>query len=229
MTQLRALTRLAFDELALGTGGIRQVHQAIADRAFAPGAAKVAARRHRGRGLRERARRRGAGRPRVGRAARARGARPRCSACSTGCGATCWSRRSPIPMTLSVEGAETPRLAIFVHGLFETEHAWRYGGGPRYGDRLPGWTPVYVRYNTGRPISENGRELARRDRGARRRARRRGDRADRALDGRAGGVQRLPRRRRLDAARVATWSRSAPRTRARRSSRPSTTRRRCSA
>ena len=63
-------------------------------------------------------------------------------------------------MTLRVEGAETPRLAVFVHGLFETEHAWRYGGGPRYGDRLPGWTPVYVRYNSGRHISENGRTLA---------------------------------------------------------------------
>src|SRR5687768_2035835 len=63
-------------------------------------------------------------------------------------------------LPISVEGAETPRLAVFVHGLFETERAWRYGGGPRYGDRLPGWTPVYVRYNSGRRISENGRELA---------------------------------------------------------------------
>ena len=64
-----------------------------------------------------------------------------------------------IPMTLSVEG-DGPRLAVFVHGRFETEHAWGYGGGPRYGDRLPGWTPVYVRYNTGRSIADNGRELA---------------------------------------------------------------------
>ena len=160
MTQLRALTRLAFDELALGTGGIRQVHRAIADRAFAPGSAKAPARRHRGRGLRERARRRGAGRPRLRRRCPSARCRRRCSACSTGCGATSWSRRCAIPTTLSVEGDETPRLAIFVHGLFETEHAWRYGGGPRYGDRLPGWTPVYVRYNTGRSISDNGRELA---------------------------------------------------------------------
>jgi pimeloyl-ACP methyl ester carboxylesterase len=65
-----------------------------------------------------------------------------------------------IPMTLSVEGAETARLAVFVHGLFESEHAWRYGGGPRYGDRLRGWTPVYVRYNSGRHISQNGVLLA---------------------------------------------------------------------
>ena len=32
--ELRALTRLAFEELGLGTGGIGQVHRAIADRAF---------------------------------------------------------------------------------------------------------------------------------------------------------------------------------------------------
>jgi pimeloyl-ACP methyl ester carboxylesterase len=52
---------------------------------------------------------------------------------------------------------------VFVHGLFETEHAWGYGGGPRYGDRLAsehGFTPVYARFNTGRHISENGRSLA---------------------------------------------------------------------
>ena len=32
--ELRALTRLAFDELGGATGGIGQIHQAIADRAF---------------------------------------------------------------------------------------------------------------------------------------------------------------------------------------------------
>ncbi len=57
----------------------------------------------------------------------------------------------------------TGRLVVFVHGLVETEHAWRLGGRPAYGERLAadlGMTPVYVRYNTGRHISENGRELA---------------------------------------------------------------------
>ena len=40
--ELRALTRLAFDELGLGTGGIGKIHQAIADRAFAgPSPAKL--------------------------------------------------------------------------------------------------------------------------------------------------------------------------------------------
>jgi pimeloyl-ACP methyl ester carboxylesterase len=57
----------------------------------------------------------------------------------------------------------TPRLVVFVHGLMETEHAWRLGGGPGYGARLAhelGCTPLDVRYNTGRHISHNGRSLA---------------------------------------------------------------------
>src|SRR5689334_17869405 len=46
-----------------------------------------------------------------------------------------------------------PDIAVFLHGLGETEYAW---GSPSYGDRLEGWTPVFVRFNTGRHISENG-------------------------------------------------------------------------
>jgi pimeloyl-ACP methyl ester carboxylesterase len=56
-----------------------------------------------------------------------------------------------------------PRLVVFVHGLMETEHAWRLGGRPGYGARLArelGCTPLYVRCNTGRRISHNGRSLA---------------------------------------------------------------------
>jgi triacylglycerol esterase/lipase EstA (alpha/beta hydrolase family) len=55
----------------------------------------------------------------------------------------------------------TPRVAVFLHGLMETEFSW--GGRPNYGSRLAeeaGWTPVYVRYNTGLRISQNGRSLA---------------------------------------------------------------------
>ena len=57
----------------------------------------------------------------------------------------------------------TPRLAVFVHGLMETEHAWRLGGRKSYGAGLArdlGYTPVDVRYNTGRHVSSNGRSLA---------------------------------------------------------------------
>jgi pimeloyl-ACP methyl ester carboxylesterase len=160
VTQLRALTRLAFEEAGLGAGGIGQVHQAIADRAFPDGTAKLL---HDGisgavyAGLR-------GGAALAGRAAHAvlpdREVSPAMLAVLNGLRGDVLEPPLAIPMTLSVEGPETPRLAIFVHGLFETEHAWRFGGGPRYGDRLPGWTPVYVRYNTGRRISENGRELA---------------------------------------------------------------------
>jgi pimeloyl-ACP methyl ester carboxylesterase len=59
-----------------------------------------------------------------------------------------------------------PRVAIFLHGLMETEFSWRWGAqrtGDTYGALLQrelGLTPVYVRYNSGRRISENGRSLA---------------------------------------------------------------------
>lgn len=59
------------------------------------------------------------------------------------------------------------RLCVFVHGLMSSERVWAIPGRPgvTYGDLLArdhGVTPVYVRYNTGRHISTNGRELARR-------------------------------------------------------------------
>ncbi|MGA8218947.1 MAG: hypothetical protein WB771_10295, partial [Solirubrobacterales bacterium] len=61
----------------------------------------------------------------------------------------------------------TPRLAVFVHGLCETDAAWKVGSSgerssPSYGSRLRaelGYTPIYLRYNTGLRVSENGRRL----------------------------------------------------------------------
>src|SRR4051794_36441041 len=74
----------------------------------------------------------------------------------------------------------TGRIAVFLHGLTETEDSWGYGalrhhGDPAvtYGSRLRrdlGLTPVYLRYNTGLHISENGgglHALLRAPRGAR--------------------------------------------------------------
>lgn len=62
------------------------------------------------------------------------------------------------------------KLALFVHGLGCNESAWRIGAQGLYGDkdanygrflaRDLGFTPLFLRYNTGRHISENGRELA---------------------------------------------------------------------
>jgi hypothetical protein len=83
------------------------------------------------------------------------------------------------PMTLRAGGDEMPatpealaaaypratgKLAVFLHGLCETEDAWRFGAARHvpYGERLRverGYTPLYIRYNTGRHISQNGREL----------------------------------------------------------------------
>lgn len=61
--------------------------------------------------------------------------------------------------------ALTGRLVVFIHGLGETEDAWRRGAErhPPYGDRLAaehGFTVIYVRYNTGRAIAGTGAELS---------------------------------------------------------------------
>jgi len=59
---------------------------------------------------------------------------------------------------------------VFVHGLCETDEAWRIVPVVRdelhrgsYGTRLRedlGYTPLYLRYNTGLHISDNGRRLS---------------------------------------------------------------------
>ncbi|WP_127782917.1 alpha/beta hydrolase [Rhodococcus sp. X156] len=58
----------------------------------------------------------------------------------------------------------TGHLAVFVHGLGETEQAWWYRNQGRgsHGEHLAelGVTPVVMRYNTGRSIAENGARLA---------------------------------------------------------------------
>src|SRR6478672_2066247 len=87
-------------------------------------------------------------------------------------------------MTVRVDGRAVPvdaaalaaafpgaggRLAVFLHGLTETETSWCLGAGKHHGradvsfgtqlrDDL-GLTPVYLRYNTGLHISDNGRSL----------------------------------------------------------------------
>ena len=87
-------------------------------------------------------------------------------------------------MTVRVDGRAVPvepaalaaafpgtggRVAVFLHGLTETEDSWGYGAETHHGDRAVtygsqlqrdlGLTPVYLRYNTGLHISENGRSL----------------------------------------------------------------------
>lgn len=58
-----------------------------------------------------------------------------------------------------------PRLAVFIHGLAETENSWdpRSDESVSYGQRLRadiGYSPVYIRYSTGRHVSDNGQDLA---------------------------------------------------------------------
>jgi hypothetical protein len=60
----------------------------------------------------------------------------------------------------------TPRVAVFLHGLAETENSWhrQVDQSVPYGHGLQaeyGYSPVYLRYNTGRHVSDNGQDLAR--------------------------------------------------------------------
>ena len=177
--EVEEFARLGFDELGGAVAGIGAIHRAFAERAFrlsGPGGvpARVVhdaiARQVYG-GLRAGSRALG------GQAARAatRIETQPLSATRTGSlalgivngliGDQLESERSAlaVPMTLRVEGDRGPRVAVFLHGLMETDLSWALGGRRTYGERLAqdlGFTPVYVRYNTGRHISENGRELS---------------------------------------------------------------------
>jgi pimeloyl-ACP methyl ester carboxylesterase len=63
----------------------------------------------------------------------------------------------------------TGDLAVFVHGLCETDASWRQAAAEHHGDprsthgsrlrRRCGLTPVYLRYNTGRHICDSGDDL----------------------------------------------------------------------
>lgn len=62
------------------------------------------------------------------------------------------------------------RLCVFVHGLACTEREWCWGAEAAWGEpeacyghllqRDLGYTPVFIRYNTGLHISDNGQRLA---------------------------------------------------------------------
>lgn len=79
-----------------------------------------------------------------------------------------------LPLTADALAAAYPDatsdVAVFLHGLCETDSSWRraardHYGDPRstHGERLRtdrGLTPVYLRYNTGRHICDNGDDLA---------------------------------------------------------------------
>ena len=65
------------------------------------------------------------------------------------------------------------RLCIFLHGLCCNEHSWLFGPADQQGDARDGdvsyglllhaelgYTPLFLRYNTGRPIAESGAHFA---------------------------------------------------------------------
>jgi triacylglycerol esterase/lipase EstA (alpha/beta hydrolase family) len=63
----------------------------------------------------------------------------------------------------------TGRLVVFVHGLCLTEHSWQLAGQPKrpddvdYGRALRrdlAYTPLYVRYTSGRRVSDTGADVS---------------------------------------------------------------------
>ncbi|MDV6259742.1 esterase/lipase family protein [Rhodococcoides yunnanense] len=88
------------------------------------------------------------------------------------------ARTLAYPMSIRVDGRPVPpkyralaaafpdagaHLVLFLHGLVETESAWRLGGRRTYGERLDAeaaTTSIFLRYNTGRRIATNGADLS---------------------------------------------------------------------
>jgi triacylglycerol lipase len=57
----------------------------------------------------------------------------------------------------------TSRVVVLVHGVMSTETIWRFADGSDYGSLLAselGYTPIYVRYNSGLAIADSGAQLA---------------------------------------------------------------------
>lgn len=71
---------------------------------------------------------------------------------------------SPWPVGESFRGA-TSHIVLFLHGLCESDESWRIGDrstGTTYAQRIKDetdGTPVFIRYNTGLRVSENGKHL----------------------------------------------------------------------
>lgn len=81
-----------------------------------------------------------------------------------------YHRGAPLALTRAALGRALPeargRVALFVHGVMCTETIWRFPDRPEqdYGTLLErdlGFTALYVRYNSGQSIVENGAKLAR--------------------------------------------------------------------
>lgn len=67
-----------------------------------------------------------------------------------------------IGMRLVDRAAPTRKLLVFVHGLCMSDQQWSHEGsnpGAALAESL-GYTPLYLRYNSGRQVADNGREFA---------------------------------------------------------------------
>jgi pimeloyl-ACP methyl ester carboxylesterase len=202
--EIRAAGRLVGDVLAGAVGTVRDVHQAVAGRAFAavgPAALPVRV-LHDGiaGGVYAAVRGAHAALPRAVCTVAASGVSPDqpplsaslpgglVLAVANGLWGDTLSRRHPdlaLAMTVRAHNADvavttralgaafpraTPRIVLFAHGLCETEQYWRLSSRRHYGtdhtthgsrlERDLGYTAVYLRYNSGLRVSDNGRQLA---------------------------------------------------------------------
>jgi pimeloyl-ACP methyl ester carboxylesterase len=74
----------------------------------------------------------------------------------------------PLALTRACPGA-SPKLAVFVHGLAGSDAVWRFYAQQHFGDpeatygsllaRDLGYSPLYLRYNSGLHVSDNGARL----------------------------------------------------------------------
>lgn len=84
-----------------------------------------------------------------------------------------YHRQSPIPLDKESlqkrsnysynDKATSNKICILIHGLIFNETCWQFKDRSDYGKKLEedfGFTPFYLRYNTGLHISDNGQELA---------------------------------------------------------------------
>src|SRR4051794_26289219 len=175
--EVRALGRLGARTFVDAVTHVERVHGAIATRAFRPASfvgaparythdaiakAVYACVRVTGRGVGMAAAEMGALVPSAGTAEASPKAKLARSILNAAIGDQLAAHDDPLAIRMSarVDGEATPALAVFLHGLAETDDSWgrRVGSGLR---AVFGFTPVYVRYNTGRHISDNGMELAR--------------------------------------------------------------------
>lgn len=76
---------------------------------------------------------------------------------------------APATLALAFPNA-TGRVAVFVHGFGETDDSWRWFSAAHWGEeglsygellrRELGFSPLYVHYNSGREVADNGAELS---------------------------------------------------------------------